>query len=66
MNTTQDTSLLTPSEASIFLNVKMSRIRSLVFQKKIPFYKIGASIRFNKSELQKWLEQQKINFCNNS
>ena len=52
--------LLTMAEASIFLNLKMSRLRYEIFQKRIPHFKIGRSIRFSEEELTKWvLEHRK-------
>jgi excisionase family DNA binding protein len=51
--------LIDVQEASIFLNMKKSRLRNLVFQKQIPFLKIGASVRFDKGELLRWLASKK-------
>jgi len=47
-------------QASELLNLKESRIRYLVFKRKIPFIKIGSTIRFDKNDLEKWLNQQKV------
>lgn len=49
---------LTPEKAAELLGLKLSRIRSLVFKKKIPYLKIGASIRFNKNALLAWYESK--------
>lgn len=57
MNT--ETSLLTISEASTFLNVKVSRLRTAVLTKEIPFLKMGRLIRFDKTDLLKWIEELK-------
>ena len=51
--------LLTMVEASVFLNLKDSRLRYEVFRKRIPFYKIGRSIRFSKQDLIEWVMKQK-------
>lgn len=51
--------VLTINEAAFFLNLKVSRLYYLRFYNKIPYYKIGASIRFSKSELSEWLKSQK-------
>jgi excisionase family DNA binding protein len=53
------TSLLTISEASTFLNVKVSRLRTAVLTKEIPFLKMGRLIRFDKTDLLKWIEELK-------
>ena len=52
--------LLTIREASEFLKMKESWIRSAIFKREIPYIKVGALIRFNKSELLKWLERQSV------
>jgi excisionase family DNA binding protein len=52
--------LLTIAELSNLLNVKPSWLRSMVFKKQIPFLKIGKHIRFSKAEIQKWIEERKI------
>ncbi|HAZ13926.1 MAG: hypothetical protein A2X86_08160 [Bdellovibrionales bacterium GWA2_49_15] len=52
--------LLTIKEASAFLKMKESWIRSAVFKRDIPYIKMGALIRFNKNELHQWLERQTI------
>lgn len=49
--------LLTFDEASKLLNIKISRLRTAVFRKEIPFVKIGRLIRFRESDLNKWIEQ---------
>lgn len=54
-----ETSLLTISEASTFLNVKVSRLRTAVLTKEIPFLKMGRLIRFDKADLLKWIEELK-------
>lgn len=51
--------LLTISEASTFLNMKSSRIRYEVFKKRIPFIKLGKSIRFDEKDLISWVLSQK-------
>ncbi len=51
--------LINIAEASQFLNLKKSRLRHMVFTKQIPFIKIGASVMFNKSDLEIWLSGKK-------
>lgn len=48
--------LLTVKTLSVYLNVPISRIYNLVFKKEIPHLKIGSSVRFRKSDIQKYLE----------
>jgi excisionase family DNA binding protein len=51
--------LLTISDASQFLNVKESWLRSAIFKKEIPYIKCGNLIRFNKSDLRTFIKVQK-------
>lgn len=46
--------------AAVFLNEKVSYLRSLVFQKKIPYAKVNKAIRFVKSDLISWYQTKKI------
>lgn len=49
--------LMTVKEAGLYLNLKTSRIRSLVFKGEIPAHKLGATVFFIKSELEDWIMQ---------
>lgn len=55
----QELGLLTVVQASQFLNLKISRIRHLVFTNKIPSHKIGRTVMFMKSELLDWVISQR-------
>lgn len=57
MNT--ETSLLTIKEASDFLNVKISRLRTAILTREIPFLKVGRLVRFDKKDLIKWIDSLK-------
>ena len=52
--------ILTIKEAAKFLNIKVSNLRSAVFKRKIPYFKLGALIRFKKSDLVEWLEKSLV------
>jgi excisionase family DNA binding protein len=41
------------------LNIKESTGRAWVFQRRIPFVKIGKLVRFRPSEIEKWLRSAK-------
>ena len=58
--------LMTIEEAALFLNLKVSKIRKDIFNKAIPYYKIGSLIRFKKDELLKWLDQKVVPSMNSS
>lgn len=46
-------------QASKFLNMKVSRIRTAILNKEIPFFKIGSLVRFEKKDLEFWIENLK-------
>lgn len=52
--------LMTIEEASVFLNLKVSKLRKDIFKKAIPYYKIGSLIRFKKDELLKWVDNKLV------
>jgi len=51
-----NTSLLNIEQAAKFLNVKISRLRTAILNKEIPFLKIGRLVRFHKEDLEAWVE----------
>ena len=48
---------LTMEETASFLKVKVRMLRSLCFQKRIPYFKVGNLVRFEKGAVVRWLEQ---------
>jgi excisionase family DNA binding protein len=52
-----DTILLDINQASIFLNVKISKLRSFVFYRKIPYVKLGKLIRFKQEDLNEFIKK---------
>jgi excisionase family DNA binding protein len=52
--------LLTIDQAAQFLNIKVSKLRREVFQKKIPHLKLGALVRFKKEALIAWAESKLV------
>lgn len=43
-------------EAALYVNITERMVRSLVFQRRIPFTKIGRLVRFRPDDLDAWLE----------
>lgn len=43
--------LLTITQTAKILNISSSTLRGLIQARKLPFYKIGGSVRFSKEEL---------------
>ena len=53
-------SLLTVKEASKYLGITENALYCMVYRRQIPFVKIGKRLRFDKIDLDKWIENQKI------
>jgi len=49
--------LITPNELAEFLQISKSSVYLLVETRKIPFYKIGGSLRFRKSDIDEYLQK---------
>jgi len=41
------------------LGISESKIRYMIFTKKIPHFKIGRELRFDEEEIKNWLKAQK-------
>jgi excisionase family DNA binding protein len=52
--------LLTVEEAVAYLQVSKPTIYRLTSKKKIPFFKIGGSVRFSEAHLLAWLESKGV------
>jgi excisionase family DNA binding protein len=48
--------LLTINEAALFLRVSVSTLYGWVWQRRIPFVKVGRALRFAVSDLQKFIQ----------
>lgn len=51
--------LLTIREVALKFNIKESRLRWEIHHRRIPLYKIGASIRLRASEIELWIQAAK-------
>ncbi len=52
---------LTVRQAAIYSNTPENTIRSKwIAMRRVPFHKIGKSVRFKRVELDEWMDQQKI------
>ena len=47
-------------EAAEYLGLPKSRIYDMTFRKTIPFYKIGATLRFKSEELDRFIEAGRV------
>lgn len=57
--------LLEIREVSQLTGIKQSFLRRLVFQKRIPFFKIGRKVMFSRIEIDNWLNAQRQVLLNN-
>jgi len=48
--------LITPDELADFLKISKSSIYRLVDERKLPFCKVGGSLRFRKNDIDKYLD----------
>lgn len=58
MNTNKN--MLNVHEMSKELNLSESGLYQMISQRRIPFLKIGRSVRFDSEEIRKWLEEKKV------
>lgn len=54
------TKLLTSEEVAEWLNLKMSKLRSMVFKNEIPYLKVGRLLRYDPVQIEQWLESLTI------
>ena len=52
--------VLTSSEATAYMGISMSHLYKLTMSRQIPHYKMGKLCYFNRTELEKWLQTNKI------
>ncbi len=51
---------LTTAEAAEYLRISERNLRNLIKQNKVPFYKLEGKILFKTSELDKFIEKNKV------
>lgn len=42
-----------------YLGLAVQTCRKMVCYRKIPYYKIGGAVRFDREEIEKWLEEKR-------
>jgi excisionase family DNA binding protein len=60
MKTLPESGLLTVKEAANFLSVSTSTLYGWVYQRRIPFVKLGRALRFELPELQKFIQSNRF------
>ena len=51
---------ISPSQLAQNLNVSKFTVYDWVYDRKIPFVKIGKLVRFNEEDIEKWLKEKTI------
>ena len=52
--------LLTPAELAAMLKVSRGHIFRLVSQRRVPFCKLGGSLRFRSESIERWIAGQEV------
>lgn len=52
---------MTVKEVAERLGISVRTVYSFMERGKIPYYKIGHSVRFDEQEIEAWLEKRKMN-----
>lgn len=52
--------LLTPEELAEYLGISVHTIYQMTSKRRIPYIKVGRLIRFSESEIQQWLDINKL------
>jgi excisionase family DNA binding protein len=60
MQSQSESGLITIQEAAKFLSVSKSTLYGWVWQRRIPFVKVGRSLRFELAELQKFVQSNRF------
>lgn len=60
VDSTPTLELLTIDEVAKLFKISVSGVRRLQQQRRIPFTKIGGSVRFVKSDLVSYVEQERV------
>ena len=53
-------SFLTVEEVAELLNVAEKTVRKYVWERSIPYYKIGGHVRFNEQKLLDWIAEKEM------
>ena len=51
--------LMTIKEVAETVKLTVAGVRKLILKKGIPYFKVGAAIRFRPSEIEEWIEKRR-------
>jgi excisionase family DNA binding protein len=54
--TGKDSEVMDYNDLAAYLKITAGTLRHWVMKKRIPFYKVGAHVRFSRKKIEKWLE----------
>ncbi len=57
----ENNNLMTALDVAEMLQMKMSWVRQRVHKDELPYYKIGNLVRFNRTDIQRWLDTKREN-----
>ena len=60
MQTRSEIGLITVQDAAKFLAVSTSTLYGWVYQRRIPFVKVGRALRFEMAELQRFIQSNRF------
>jgi len=60
MQTRTENGVITVQDAAKFLAVSKSTLYGWVYQRRIPFVKVGSALRFELAELQKFIQSNRF------
>ena len=60
MESRSESALITVQDAAKFLAVSTSTLYGWVWQRRIPFVKVGRALRFEQAELQKFIQANRF------
>jgi excisionase family DNA binding protein len=60
MQSRTESGLITVQEAAKFLAVSTSTLYGWVYQRRIPFVKVGHALRFERAELQRFIQSNRF------
>jgi excisionase family DNA binding protein len=66
MSSSQDSRLLTVNEAAEFLSVSVSTLYGWAWQRRIPFVKMGRALRFDRMDLEKFVNANRYSARNDN
>jgi DNA binding domain, excisionase family len=65
MQSKNESGLITVEQAAKFLAVSTSTLYGWVYQRRIPFVKVGSALRFELAELEKFIQSNRFRVNSN-